>query len=317
MRRSERKVHCHRIVKFHIREREHVARFHSRRDWFDRLAHCARTDRAWARGLGAGAIGRLGGETPRAAAPRPLPATSPRPSAGPRGFRSSTPSFMRPAISRPRWARSTPACSTRYCPRSPRSRKSRASSIPAAAGCSARPATMSRRRRRRFAPSLLSRGWSRSSRAFSDRAKSTASSFTRRWSTRPTAASFAASPAMRSSAMRSAWWGARRCAGRSCTAKILRAFMPLRSSMRRRDRAISALGSMGLRSAASRAPSPGVFARRHQEPEIISADAIAAELGEWARGYALDQRLSGAKARRDLGWTPTHLDPEREIARLP
>lgn len=63
------------------------------------------------------------------------------------------------------------------------------------------------------------------------------------------------------------------------------------------------------------------FARRfrtnHQEPQIISADAIAAELGEWARGYALDQLLSGRKARRDLGWTPTHLDPEREIARLP
>jgi nucleoside-diphosphate-sugar epimerase len=63
------------------------------------------------------------------------------------------------------------------------------------------------------------------------------------------------------------------------------------------------------------------FARRfrtsHQEPQIISPDAIAAELGEWARGYALDQRLSGAKARRDLGWTPRHLDPESEIARLP
>jgi nucleoside-diphosphate-sugar epimerase len=63
------------------------------------------------------------------------------------------------------------------------------------------------------------------------------------------------------------------------------------------------------------------FARRfrtsHQEPQIISPDAIAAELGEWARGYALDQRLSGAKARRDLGWAPRHLDPESEIARLP
>jgi nucleoside-diphosphate-sugar epimerase len=63
------------------------------------------------------------------------------------------------------------------------------------------------------------------------------------------------------------------------------------------------------------------FARRfrtsHQEPVIISSDAIAAELGEWARGYALDQLLSGAKARRDLGWTPTYLDPESEIARLP
>jgi nucleoside-diphosphate-sugar epimerase len=58
------------------------------------------------------------------------------------------------------------------------------------------------------------------------------------------------------------------------------------------------------------------FGTRHHEPQIISTDAIAAELGEWARGYALDQRLSGAKARRDLGWSPRHLDPEREIARL-
>jgi nucleoside-diphosphate-sugar epimerase len=39
--------------------------------------------------------------------------------------------------------------------------------------------------------------------------------------------------------------------------------------------------------------------------------AIAAELGEWARGYALDQQLSGAKARRELGWEPKHLDSGR------
>jgi nucleoside-diphosphate-sugar epimerase len=59
------------------------------------------------------------------------------------------------------------------------------------------------------------------------------------------------------------------------------------------------------------------FARHHltghEAPEIVTADAIAAELGEWARGYALDQRLSGDKARRELGWTPRHLDPEGEI----
>ena len=62
------------------------------------------------------------------------------------------------------------------------------------------------------------------------------------------------------------------------------------------------------------------FARRfgtgHAEPRIVSANAIAAELGEWARGYALDQRLSGIKARRELGWEPRHLDPEGEIARV-
>jgi nucleoside-diphosphate-sugar epimerase len=61
------------------------------------------------------------------------------------------------------------------------------------------------------------------------------------------------------------------------------------------------------------------FARRfgtcHTEPRIVSADIIAAELGEWARGYALDQRLSGAKARRELGWAPAHLDPADEIMR--
>ena len=59
------------------------------------------------------------------------------------------------------------------------------------------------------------------------------------------------------------------------------------------------------------------FARHHltghEAPEIVTADAIAAELGEWARGYGLDQRLSGEKARRELGWAPRHLDPEGEI----
>ena len=56
------------------------------------------------------------------------------------------------------------------------------------------------------------------------------------------------------------------------------------------------------------------FGAGNREPHIMSADAVAAELGDWARGYALDQQLSGAKARRDLGWTPGHLDPESEIA---
>jgi nucleoside-diphosphate-sugar epimerase len=57
------------------------------------------------------------------------------------------------------------------------------------------------------------------------------------------------------------------------------------------------------------------YGAQHEAPRIVSADAIAAELGEWARGYALDQRLSGAKARRELGWQPQHLDPEGEIMR--
>jgi nucleoside-diphosphate-sugar epimerase len=56
------------------------------------------------------------------------------------------------------------------------------------------------------------------------------------------------------------------------------------------------------------------FSARDREPEIISVEAIAAELGEWARGYGRDQRLSGEKARRELGWRPAHLDPIGEIS---
>ena len=59
------------------------------------------------------------------------------------------------------------------------------------------------------------------------------------------------------------------------------------------------------------------FGTRLAEPQVTSPDAIAAELGEWARGYALDLRLSGARAQWELGWSPGHLDPEAEIAALP
>jgi nucleoside-diphosphate-sugar epimerase len=59
------------------------------------------------------------------------------------------------------------------------------------------------------------------------------------------------------------------------------------------------------------------FGTLNQQPLTVPADVVASELGEWARGYALDQRLSGLKARRELGWRPQHLDPEGEIAALP
>ena len=58
------------------------------------------------------------------------------------------------------------------------------------------------------------------------------------------------------------------------------------------------------------------FGLRDHAPQIVSADAIAAELGDWARGRAMDQQLSGEKARRELGWMPVHLDPEGAIAAL-
>jgi nucleoside-diphosphate-sugar epimerase len=51
----------------------------------------------------------------------------------------------------------------------------------------------------------------------------------------------------------------------------------------------------------------GRIARTFSEDiEIVSADTIADELGDWARGYACDQRLSGDKARRKLGWSPVN-----------
>ena len=44
------------------------------------------------------------------------------------------------------------------------------------------------------------------------------------------------------------------------------------------------------------------------EIRIVSADSAAENLGEWARGYGISQRLSGDKARTDLGWKPVHHD---------
>ncbi len=44
------------------------------------------------------------------------------------------------------------------------------------------------------------------------------------------------------------------------------------------------------------------------ERRIVSADQAAENLGEWARGYAISQRLSGDKARVELGWKPVHHD---------
>jgi hypothetical protein len=84
-----------------------------------------------------------------------------------------------------------------------------------------------------------------------------------------------------------------------------------RLSGRPPDPAISAQPSRVARAFAKR------FGTPHQAPQIVSTDAIAAELGEWARGFARDQQLSGARARRELGRQPKHLDPEGEIARLP
>lgn len=51
-----------------------------------------------------------------------------------------------------------------------------------------------------------------------------------------------------------------------------------------------------------------------ETPVPRAVDAAAAELGEWARGYALDQRMSGDKARRELGWRPLWREPLADLA---
>ena len=192
--------------------------------------------------------------------------------------------------------------------------KGRASSTPAAAGCSARPVTISRPRRRRSVRCPPSPGWCRSSQrvlastevdgivihpAMVSRGRSGVfDRFAR------AAAAGEAVPVVGSEAVR---WPL-------VHAQDLADLYALALERAPRARAISVRRSKAFRSAASRAPSHGASGPRHEAPRIISTDAIAAELGEWARGYALDQRLSGAKARRELGWAPRHLDPEAEIA---
>lgn len=51
-----------------------------------------------------------------------------------------------------------------------------------------------------------------------------------------------------------------------------------------------------------------------ETPLVRDVDAAVAELGEWARGYALDQRMSGDKARRELGWSPIWRGPLADLA---
>ena len=49
-------------------------------------------------------------------------------------------------------------------------------------------------------------------------------------------------------------------------------------------------------------------------PLVRPIEEAIAEFGGWARGYAIDQRMSGAKARRELGWSPLHTDPIADIS---
>lgn len=50
-----------------------------------------------------------------------------------------------------------------------------------------------------------------------------------------------------------------------------------------------------------------------ETPMLRDVNAVAAELGEWARGYGLDQQMSGDKAQRELGWRPVWREPLAEL----
>lgn len=45
---------------------------------------------------------------------------------------------------------------------------------------------------------------------------------------------------------------------------------------------------------------------RPDAPEVIPEDVVAAERGDWARGFARSQRMSGRFARERFGWSPRH-----------
>ncbi|MCX4539367.1 NAD-dependent epimerase/dehydratase family protein [Streptomyces sp. NBC_01565] len=47
--------------------------------------------------------------------------------------------------------------------------------------------------------------------------------------------------------------------------------------------------------------------------ESLTVDEAARRMGAIAEAFALDQQLTGARARRELGWTPTHLDALSEL----
>lgn len=47
----------------------------------------------------------------------------------------------------------------------------------------------------------------------------------------------------------------------------------------------------------------------------LTIEQALGQMGPIAEAFALDQQLSGARARNELGWGPTHTDPLTELAR--
>ena len=50
------------------------------------------------------------------------------------------------------------------------------------------------------------------------------------------------------------------------------------------------------------------------DPEICDTDKAMREIGSWTEGYAIDQQMSGDKARTQLGWHPQYEDVFAEIS---
>ena len=48
--------------------------------------------------------------------------------------------------------------------------------------------------------------------------------------------------------------------------------------------------------------------------DSLTPEEAIQRMGPIAQAFALDQQLTGARARRELGWTPTHLDALTELA---
>lgn len=49
------------------------------------------------------------------------------------------------------------------------------------------------------------------------------------------------------------------------------------------------------------------------DPVVCDTKTAMYEIGSWAEGYALDQQMSGEKARLQLGWCPEYVDVIAEI----
>ncbi|SEG81911.1 Nucleoside-diphosphate-sugar epimerase [Actinacidiphila yanglinensis] len=51
--------------------------------------------------------------------------------------------------------------------------------------------------------------------------------------------------------------------------------------------------------------------------ERLTVEEAERRMGPIARAFALDQQLTGARARKDLGWSPRHLDALTDLAAIP